>query len=453
MTFIGRIKDLSELENVYCMGGSAVLVYGRRRVGKTTLLEKFCEGKKSLFFRCLKGGESANLSYFSNLLSKEIGDTVLSSYLDFIDSLESVCLSDRYVIVIDEYPYIASPLVSSLLQHFIDGSLKHSESMLILCGSSISTMKKEGQDSTRPLFGRFRRMISLQPLSFSEIRCFHPDMSDSDVLKLYLIMGGIPKYHSEMVSNTFEGCIKENFLRNDWMVDEAERLIESEFSNPQRVISILYAIGGGSTSLRGISQKVGIDDTICSKCLSQLMDVGIVSKLNPMFDAPKRAVYYISDTYFAFHFSLMPKIVAYFDRNHVDESYLLIEPYVNTFLGKQFESFCSDSLREWYPTLDMGTWWMDKDDIHSEIDIVAKVSVNNVRFDLFCECKFRRSVFSMRDYTLLRDRAQRFSKVSNPRYFLFSISGFDDDLLDLNDPSVRLIGPETMFGHSDPPSL
>ena len=453
MTFIGRTKDLSELENVYHIGGSAVLMYGRRRVGKTTLLEKFCEGKRSLFFRCLKGGESANLSYFSNLLSKEIGDIVLSSYLDFIDSLESVCSSDRYVIVIDEYPYIASPLVSSLIQHFIDGALKHSESMLVLCGSSISTMKKEGEDSTKPLFGRFRREMSLQPLSFSEVRCFHPDMPNTDTLKLYLIMGGIPKYHSEMVSNTFEGCIKENYLCNDWMVDEAERLIESEFSNPRRMISILHAIGGGSTSLKEISQKVGIDDTICSKCLSQLIDIGIVSKLNPMFDAPKRAVYCISDTFFAFHFSLMPKIVAYFDGNHVDESYSLIEPYINTFLGKQFELFCSDLIREWYLTLDIGTWWMDKDDVHSEIDIVAKVSVNNVLFDLFCECKFRKSLFSMRDYILLRDRAQRFSKVSNPRYLLFSISGFDDDLLDLNDPSVCLIGPDMLLGNSDRPVL
>jgi len=453
MTFIGRIKELSELENVYHIGGSAVLMYGRRRVGKTTLLEKFCEGKKSLFFRCLKGGESVNLTYLSNSLSKEIGDTVLSSYLEFIVSLESVCLSDRYIIVIDEYPYIASPLVSSLLQHFIDGPLKRSGSMLVLCGSSISTMKKEGEDSTRPLFGRFRRTMSLQPLSFSEIRCFHPDMSDLDALKLYLIMGGIPKYHSEMVSDTFEGCIKENYFNNDWMTDEAERLIESEFSNPLRVISILHAIGGGSTSLREISQKVGIDDTICSKCLYQLMDVGIISKLNPMFDAPKRAVYYISDAFFAFHFSLMPKIVAYFDENHVDESYHLIEPYINTFLGKQFESFCSDSIREWYLTLDMGTWWMDRDDVHSEIDIVAKVSVDNVRFDLFCECKFRKSLFGMRDYNLLRDRAERFSKASNPRYLLFSISGFDDDLLDLNDPSVRLIGPEVIFGHSYHPVL
>ena len=96
---------------------------------------------------------------------------------------------------------------------------------------------------------------------------------------------------------------------------------------------------------------------------------------------------------------------------------------------------------------------MDKDDVHSEIDIVAKVSVNNVRFDLFCECKFRKSMLSMRDYILLRDRAERFSKVSNPRYLLFSISGFDDDLFDLNDPSVRIIGPEVLFGNSDCPVL
>ena len=454
MLFVGREHELSELDSAYSAGGSAFLIYGRRRVGKTTMLEKFCEGKRSIFLRCLKGGETINLSYFSDILSEISGTSCkFKTYIDFITELERLCSEEKTVVVIDEYSYIASPVISSLLQHFIDSFLIKSDSMLILCGSSVSIMKGEAADYTKPLYGRFKRVMVLKPLTLEEVRYFHPNMSDVDLLKLYLVIGGIPKYHLEFKQDTFDGCIRENYLRNDWMMDEAERLIESEIQNSSRALAILLAIGKGSTSLREISQKIGVDDNLVSKCIKLLEELGIVSKLNPMFDAPKRAVYYISDALFAFHFSLMPKIVAYFDENHVDESYRLIEPYINTFLGKQFESFCSDSIRKWYLTLDMGTWWMDKDDVHSEIDIVAKVSVNNVRFDLFCECKFRKSMLSMRDYILLRDRAERFSKVSNPRYLLFSISGFDDDLLDLNDPSVRLIGPEVLFGHSDCPVL
>ena len=449
MDFIGRTAELGELEGIYSEGGHAVMVYGRRRIGKTTLLERFCEGKRNIFFRCLKDSESSNVTYFSKKFSLFSGkDTHIQSFMDFIEVLESSCLKEKTVIVIDEYPYISSSLVSSLLQHFIDGPLKRSDSMLILCGSSISVMKDQGFNQSNPLYGRFRRMIHVQPMSFEEVRQFHPGMPEEDVLKLHLTFGGVPKYHIELNSNTFEECIKRNYIESDWMMDETERLTESELPSPRRALSILSAIGSGATSLSEISQKVGVDATLCSKCISMLMEIGLVSKVKPMFDAPKRPSYRLSDGLFSFHYEVIQGMTAFLTPGHSEEAYELLKPKIDTFLGKRFEFFCMEFIKNLFLTVEMGTWWMDKDDVHSEIDIVSKVSSKKITYELFCECKFRNSPMGYKEYNMLLERSCRFANVTNPRYLLFSISGFDPKLEDLaaDDDTVLLIGPDEIFG-------
>ena len=449
MDFIGRTGELSDLEKIYSEGGSAVMVYGRRRIGKTTLLERFCEGKRNIFFRCLKDSESSNIAYFSKRLSLFLGkETHADSFMDFVDVLEN-CIQEKTAIVIDEYPYISSSSVSSLLQHFIDGPLKRSDSMLILCGSSISVMKDQGFNQSNPLYGRFKRMMHVQPMSFEEIRLFHPGMSEMDSLKLYLTVGGVPKYHIEMDSDTFEDCIKKNYLESDWMMDETERLTESELPSPRRALAILSAIGGGATSLSEISQKVGVDATLCFKCISMLMEIGLVSKVKPMFDAPKRPSYRLSDGLFSFHYEVIQGMTAYLTPGHSDEAYELLKQKIDTFLGRRFEFFCMEFITKEYLTVETGTWWMDKGDIHSEIDIISKVSSKRITYELFCECKFRNSPMGYRNYNLLLERSKRFANVTNPRYLLFSISGFEPRLEELaaEDDSVILIGPEEIFGH------
>ena len=122
--------------------------------------------------------------------------------------------------------------------------------MLILCGSYVSVMKRECKDSGRPLFGRFSSMMLLGPLSFDETRRFHPDMPEEDALRLYLTVGGVPRYHAELDSDSYDGCVLDGYILNDWMMEEAEHLLESELPNPKRAISILSAIGNGSTNLK-----------------------------------------------------------------------------------------------------------------------------------------------------------------------------------------------------------
>ena len=456
MQFVGRRKELADLEGIYAKGGSAVMVYGRRRIGKTSLLERFCEGKRNLFLRCLKDSDSSNLEYISASVTEFSRETtVLASFFDMTKAMESIIEAGKTVIVIDEFPYIASSLVSSLLQHFIDGPLRRSDSMLILCGSYVSVMKKEYEDSGRPLFGRFKRIVHLGPLSFEETREFHPDMSEYDALRLYLTIGGIPRYHAELDSPTFDQCIRENYIVNDWMTEEPEHLIESELPNPKRALSILSAIGNGSTSLKEIAQKVAVDETLCSKCIRMLIEMGIVSKVIPTFDAPKRPVYMISDGLFAFQYCVLQKKAGLLSPGHADEFYRMLRPSIDTFLGKRFKQYCSGFIMDRFMTLEIGTWWMDKDDFHSEIDVTARVSLNNIKYDLFCECKFRKEPMGFASLEALRRRSDRFLNRTNSRFVLFSISGFDNRLSEYaaGDPEVILVGPEELFGHKDLPSL
>ena len=454
MEFVGRKEELSELESLYRKGGCAVAVYGRRRIGKTALLEHFCESKNSLFLRCLKGGGSASLDYFSETVSAFLGNKVsIDSFMGLTSVLETV-VSKKTVIVIDEYPYISTPMVSSLLQHFIDGPLSRSGSMLILCGSSISSMKREAEDSGEPLFGRFRRILEVPPLSFQETKRCHPGMDDLDALKLFLTVGGIPRYHQDMDYRTFRECIVEGYFRRHNLTEEAELLIDSEFPNPRRAMAVLSAIGRGSTSLKEIAEKVGIDKTLCSKCIALLEDARMVAKVSPMLDAPKRPVYYIRDSFLAFHYAVVKGRGEYFNPSHADKAYSLIENDISTFLGKRFETYCADLIRKRYLTLEMGTWWMDKDDEHSEIDVVAVVDSKDTEYSIFAECKFRRSPMGNADLELLKERSSRFDKSLHRRYFLFSLSGFDRDLADGIDPKrVILVGPETILSGEPLPSL
>ena len=455
MVFIGRKKEIEMLNTLYSKGGKSVLLYGRRRIGKTTLLEKFSDGKNTLFLRCLKDSESQNFSYFSNVLSiyskKEI---IVSTYIELISCFEKIIENKKTVIVIDEYSYIANSLLSSLLQHFIDSKLSKSDSMLILCGSSTQIMEKEGKDANMPLYGRFEKIHCLQSLSYSEIKEFHPNMSDLDTLKLYLTIGGIPKYHVDVECKNFEEYMKTYYLSNEDMIHEIEYLISSEFKNPRRIIEVLSAIGCGYVSLKDIAERIKLDQTLTLKCIRELEEIGIVSKIEPMFDAPKRSNYQIVESLFAFHFCVVQNKYAYFNTKQVDEAYTSLEKHINTYLGRRFELYCMELIKDNYFTVEIGTWWMDRDNEHYEIDIVSKVITNDIKFDIFCECKFRKTQMGLKEINQFMKNTNRFEKNSNPKYFLFSISGFDSNLEDFAEKNkIYLIGPEMIYGHQELPKL
>lgn len=456
--FVGRESELGKLEESYGKG-KAVMIYGRRRIGKTTLVKKFSENKKTLYIRCIGSNLRVNLDYMRDVISSFRGteSPEYRGYYDAIEDLARVCEEGTNLIVIDEYQYLkkADPSIDSFIQHLVDGTLKNTTSTLILCGSSVSMMKETGEDGSCPLYGRFRHIINLGPLSMDECRAFHPEMSDRDQMMMYLSFGGIPRYHSESVCESYKAYVVKNCLEDSWILDEAEFLIKADFPNSEEHGAVLSAISRGSVNLKEISERTGLG-TRCGAILESLVDNGIVGKVNPMLGAPKRPVYYIRDDFLAFYYSIISfrsDILMYRDS---DRAYDELYPNIRTLMGSRFEYYCQDLIRKEYPVIELGKWWIDdpKRDIHEDIDIVARLSVGRFRMDLFAECKNTSRPVGFSQFNILMARVSRFSDRTNPCVMMISEGGFDEDFEEYaRSTDVMLIGPDELYGRRPLPEI
>lgn len=452
--FVGRSKELGILEKS-CGRPSAFLVYGRRRVGKTYLLRHFIEERRHIYVQCVEGTEYDNVVRFDDALRGITGTYEHGSFKDVLKDIGAALRQERTIVVLDEFQNLLGsvPLAVSDIQSLIDTDLVDSESMLILCGSAVRTMRGLAEDGNGPLFGRCRP-LRVDPMPFEDIKAFHQNMSDLDCMKLYLTVGGIPRYHAEMRQDTYEGCIEENFLRDGWMTEETVNLISSEFSPPERHISVASAISGGATSLKEIADKVHVAPATCIDYLANLEKAGIVSRLNPMMDAPKRPLYYVSDDMFAFNFEVLVRRSTLISDADAKRSYRNIEHHIDAFLGTRFEHYCRRFLPTVYPISEIGKWWMDSREVHEDIDIVAVVASGDNKIQLMGECKFTQRPVGFHEYNKLDARAQRFRRSSNERLALISISGFDEELRGSAE-GLRLIllGPDVIFGKALPPDV
>ena len=174
--FIGREKEIRALENMYQKDNfEFMVIYGRRRVGKTTLINEFIKGKKAIFYPGIDSNEKQNLELFSNSIFSAVSDaevnTVFQSFQDALEYIYRMAEKERIVLVIDEYPYLANCYrgISSLLASFIDHKFINSKLMLILCGSSLSFMENQVLGYQSPLYGRRTGQMKVRPFSFSEL--------------------------------------------------------------------------------------------------------------------------------------------------------------------------------------------------------------------------------------------------------------------------------------------
>lgn len=456
--FVGRGSELEKLNSVYGKG-KAVLIYGRRRIGKSTLIDRFCEGRRSLHLTCIDSTLRSNLDYIHRMVSNFRGEDSgeYRDYLDMKDDLARICSDGNNILVIDEYQYLvkADDSIDSFMQQLIDETLKHTESTLILCGSSVTVMKSTGEDGSHPLYGRFRHRIYLMPLSMEECRTFHPDMSDHDQMMMYLTFGGIPRYHEESEEESYEDFFRRNCIEDTWIADEALFLLKVDYPNSQECDAVLSAIAGGSVRPKEIQERSGIG-TKYVDVVKRLLENDVIGVVHPMLGAPSRPVYYIRDRFLAFYYSVVRYRQYLFLHGDSAKAYDELYPYIKTHIGKMFELHCQDIVCREYPVLEIGRWWMDdpKRDIHEAIDIVAKVSEGRSRVDLIAECKFTSKKVGFTQYNDLERRAARFSDNFNMRLMIISESGFEGEFREFAESTgVMLIGPEELYGHRQFPEI
>ena len=304
-----------------------VIIYGRRRVGKTALINEFCKDKPTIYFSALNATAQENLRTLSNSIHQyerpDAASTAeFQSYEDAFDEISKLSGEERVVFVIDEYPYLAKskPAVSSMLQHLIDHVWSEGRLFLILCGSSMSFMEYQVLGYESPLYGRRTAQFKIEPLTYLESAQFYPSLNYEDQALVYGITGGIPHYINQLkVRSTVDRALLDNlFDSSSYLFEEPENLLKQELREPAVYNSIIRAIAEGASRMNDISTKTGIETGPCAKYVKTLIDLGIIKKETPITEKPgKKTIYFLTDNFFRFWYRFVPQNIAAIDRKSV----------------------------------------------------------------------------------------------------------------------------------------
>ena len=456
MVFIGRREELDRLNGYY---HSEVVrtcaIYGRRRVGKTTLIDKFCEGKPSIRFNFMGTDKERILDHSASVIAEHIGSSskeVRSNLVDFegiISFLESVEPDVRTVVVMDEFPDIVAQFsdAPASFSRYIDGRLKRQNVMLVICGSSISAMVRELNDGGRPLFQRFPVQMQVSPLEYREARLFHQGLPEEERIRMYAIASGIPLYHELMSEyQDAESAIKALFLgKAPALRAEARSVLEIEVSPVSTYQKVLSVIGNGTHDFNGISQKSGLSPTRCREILETMEMLGMVERIR-MYRG-KDVPWAIRDGFLSFHFTVLRGSEAILEMDP-DKAYPVMRERIESFYGPRFEDVCVEYIKdvemcEWFgkwrgrvAVREDGRTVKDSEGktvtVDSDIDVVARVLRGGLRLVLMCECKFTRRRSGRLELEDLEEAVERARKGGeNIEYILFSRSGFTSDLMDM----------------------
>lgn len=468
--FIGRKTELQFLEDKYnSQNGQLIVVYGRRRIGKTETLHQFCKGKPHVFFSCRECTDKLQLKNFSvRILNEKIP---AANYItEFSDWEKALCSikdlpygSSKKLLVIDEFPYMCkgNTSIPSILQNLWDDILKDENVMIILCGSAMSFIENELLAEKNPLYGRATGIYKFKEMGFYEAIQFFPDYSDRDKVIAYSVLGGIPHYLKQFDPKlTIDENIKKNILtKGCTLYSEVEFLLRQELRETPLYNSIIEAVALGNTKLNDISIKSLIDDTSkTSVYLKNLIELEIVEREFSVDDGIKeraksnRGLYRITDNFFRFWYAFVFANYSELEDGDVDGVYeYVISPALNEFAALVFEDICREYVREMqkagmlpFRYAKIGRWWgkttvRRKDALEvqeTEIDLLA-VSKNADNY-LLGECKFKNKPFR---YSEFLDTAAKLSQQKDKAdfyYFLFSESGFDESILQEAESNDRL---------------
>ncbi len=461
MVFINRAAELTLLGDRWQAGRPELLVvYGRRRVGKSELLLQWAQDKPHLYLLGDLRSERDHLATVTDRLSEYTGDPLLSgnpisSWSVVLDYLNRLAAGARLLVILDEFQYFAesTPALPSLIQSAWDQRGRFTQIMLVLCGSYVSFMERETLSYQSPLYGRRTGQLHLQPLGYLDAGQFFPKYSLEDRVLAYAILGGMPFYLSafdptkELAANIRSKILEPASV----LYSEARLLLMEELREPRNYFSLLRAISFGKTRLNEIAQEAGLTSGVASKYLDVLQGLGLVDRQLPVTERrPERSrqgIYRITDNYLAFWFRFVLPNVARVQEGDADRVVAeRIQPFLTQFAGRRFEEVCMQFVRRHRGTGPLavdfdrvGGWWAGGE----EIDIIA---VNEERVVLVGECKWTTEWMKIGDLNDLRRRAALAGFQEPVVYTLFSRSGFDPNLRELAQAEgIRLFGLEELF--------
>lgn len=445
--FYCREEELRTMNNRYKKDRfECVVIYGRRRVGKTALINEFCKGKPTVYFSALNASSQENLEALSKAIytCQNPDSTSTPTYRSYEDALEAItgmAMEKRLVFVIDEYPYLAKAekSISSRLQHIIDHSWQGSRIYLILCGSSMSFMEYQVLGYESPLYGRRTAQFKIQALTYREITEFHPELKAADQALLYGVTGGIPHYINKLdvESNLDEALLDNLFSTSSYLFEEPENLLKQELREPAIYNSVISAIAAGASHSNEISTKVGLESGVCAKYLKVLLDLGILKKETPITEKPgKKTIYAIDDNFFRFWYRFVPRNMSVISAGRMRLIYeQAVKRFYPDYMGLVFEKMCQEYLLRYAKDLpillsNVGQWWGTDSKTRKEVQIdIVGVPVDGNEY-LIGSCKYRNEKIGIEELELMRRYASVFRKNRIFHYFIFSKGGFTQALLE-----------------------
>lgn len=449
--FYGREKELQELEERYYSGRfEFVPIYGRRRVGKTTLIKEFLKKHDGVFFTAKNDTLNANVD---GLASAVFGVKVSASIESVFEEIKRRSKDNRYVLVIDEYPRIVkkNPSFGDHLQELIDDIHEESKLFLILCGSSISIMEHEVLGYKSSLYGRRTGSMKLLPLNVWDSMQFLKGFSRDDSMRIYGMVGGIPLYLGLFDSNY---SLRDNVVRlfvgeTSFFRNEHYLMFIEEMDHPFTYFKVMRAIADGKVNVGEIATYCECESSAATQYLNVLITMGLVGKRKPV-DNPngKMTRYYITDPFLKFQFSRMLPVLDDIDS---DNSVVQVETILGLFetdMGHVFEDVCAEHMKRMYGGA-IGTWWGTDRNTHTveEIDVIASKMVDGKKMGWFAECKYRSGPVDTEVLNKLRYRITLVKGYSISHPVIYSKSGFTEAVI--NDSSVDLYTLDDVLGYDD----
>lgn len=430
--FIDRKDELKSLNDFYERKGSQfIVIYGRRRVGKTELIKEFVKNREHIYFLADDRKDEFNIRELQLKMAELLNDTLFAKaeIKDWVELFKEFSKRNKkkIILAIDEFPYLikANKSIPSVFQKIWDEILSKTSIYLILCGSSISMMEKEVLMKESPLYGRRTGQWLIEPIKFRYLHEFFPKYSMLDLIEAYSVLDGIPLYLLKFDSddNVSKNIIARILKKGEFLYQEAEFLLKEELREPGNYFMILKAISFGKTKSGEIVDYTGLDKTLVSKYLDTLFKLHIVKKIYPVTSREKirDTRYVFEDNYFKFWLRFV-----YPNKSAIEEGKMVLNKQeFNQYVSFVFEEVCRQYVSEKLKYGKAGSWWHKE----QEIDIVATGEKT-----LFAECKWKENVDGEKVLKELKEKS-KLVKYKTAEYFVFakSFKKKTKEMVDLKD--------------------
>jgi uncharacterized protein len=465
-TFINREEELAYLNSLYGdKEFSLSIIYGKRRVGKTRLIEEYLKDKKGVYFLADKRSATLQFPELLSYIGQELNNSLISNYqakdwYDIFKLLESQ-VKEEFVLIIDEYSYltITDKATSSIFQKGIDQYLKNTPLTLILSGSLISVMYEETIAYNAPLYGRNSAGRLIKPFTFQSVQKFFNTLDFHKTLEFYSVLGGMPHYcqQFDQQKSTLENIDEMLLNKQHKMFNEPENVTRESFRDNTTYFNILRSIASGITTHSKIANSIQLPVNQLDTYLDKLLNLQLIEKAIPITDNPeksKKGIYKLCDNFYTFWFRYILPNKSPLEIGRKQSTLTKIEVELPTNLGHTYEAVCRELIwqiaeeqtNKLFIIEKVGSWWetinnaLEKRSIEEQIDIVAlNESQNQI---LFGECKWTTKIVGMEVWEDLVRKSQLVNWKNDKRqeyFILFSKSGFSTSLLELAKEKVNLV--------------